>query len=124
MKITADHVRAFGYWRTPARLRALAPKMGKPDIDALVNAHAGLKLDTVQHNALHLVRMRLKNGDDCLGALGLSNWDNANIPRRSYLFARWQRKLWRSLGCRWAPPYFYPSDLRERARPLLTLLPR
>lgn len=93
MRITSEHVLAFAFWRLPPSIRRLAPKLREPDIHALINAHAGLKLDTVLHNALHLVKLRRKNGDNDKDALALSSWDLHNIPRRYFMFKRWQLRL-------------------------------
>ena len=94
MRITTEHVRAFGYWRTPPRLRAMCPKLPAPNVHGLINAHAGVRPDA--SNALYLVRLRRSNGEPILKQLASTPWDMDNAPKRYYTLARWRRALVRS----------------------------
>jgi hypothetical protein len=92
VRLTQEHGYAFGYWRTPTMIR-VACKLRRPDIDVLVNAHAGLRLSSENHNALHLLRMRLRNGQSPLQALQPSCWDAVHAKGRDAMFRRWRNKL-------------------------------
>lgn len=98
MKVTAEHVAAFGYWRTPASLRARAPNLQPPNIHRLINQHAGIKPHGVGVNALSLLRLKLSNRKresayrrpDLDAVLEPSHWDAHNNPQRFFAFRRWQ----------------------------------
>ena len=93
MRITREHVAAFGYWRTPASIRALAPKMQKPCIHRLINEHAGIKDKDIGINALHLLALKLRNKETIDEALTPARWDAYNIPKRYFAFRRWHAAL-------------------------------
>jgi hypothetical protein len=98
MKITQSHYTFWMEKRTPTPTWA-APfetKRAKVSIHALINAQVEARMDTVVHNALQLVQLRRKNGDTPEAALEPSSWDKHNIPRRYFMFRRWQAKLRRS----------------------------
>jgi hypothetical protein len=90
MILTREHALAFGYWRTPARLRGL---LQPPSIDQLVNDHASIKPGRDNSNALHLAILRRRNGDSAAQAIEPSSWDMNNNRGRYYAFKRWSRRL-------------------------------
>lgn len=92
MILRPEHGRAFGYFRTPELLRKLC-KIPAPNIHILINLHAGIKDKEIGVNALHLLSMRLKNGDSAELALRPSKWDAYNIPARFFAFRRWHANL-------------------------------
>lgn len=91
LNITRAHALALGYWRLSPTLRA---KLPAPNIHELVNDHAGVKMiNRGALNALALVQLRRKNGDDARAALLPSNWDRANNVARFHAMSRWRRRL-------------------------------
>ena len=88
MILTKLHAQAYGLMRL---------KMGGVDIDALINAHAGIKYKN-DHNALALLGSRLKTGSDALQATLPHDWDKNNCKGRYYAFRRWNAALIRARG--------------------------
>lgn len=89
MILKTEHVQAFAYWRLSPSMRARC-KWQPPSIHHLINLHAGERIDTISHNALHLAALRRRNGSP---PFELSKWDLVNIPRRWFMFRRWARRL-------------------------------
>jgi hypothetical protein len=95
--LTPEHVLAFAYWRLSPGMRARMGKRIPPSIDHLVNAHAGIKFSNELHNTLHLVRMRMRNGDSASKALIADRWCMNNTPKRAAMLIRWRSRLHASL---------------------------
>ncbi len=90
MRLTYEHGAAFGYFKTPPKMRELC-KLRAPNLHRLINQHAGIKDSEIGVNALHLLSLRLRNGTPIREALTPSKWDAVNIPKRWHAFNRWKR---------------------------------
>jgi hypothetical protein len=89
MRLNPAHGEAYGYWKTPPRLRQLA-KLKRPNIDYLINYHAGVSNKEVGINALSLAALRRKNGETSpLRVFEITEWDRHNNPKRYYAYRRW-----------------------------------
>lgn len=89
MRLNPEHGKAYGYWKTPPKLRALA-KLQAPNIDRLINYHAGISNKEIGVNALSLAALRRKNGvTSPVMVFALTEWDREHNPKRYYAYRRW-----------------------------------
>lgn len=100
MILTPVHALFYAYHRTPLVIRERCRMRESVSVHEVVNAHAGIKNSEIGVNALHLVRMRRKNGDNPVRALMAGEWDKANCPVRYWKLTRWTRNLVKSRRAR------------------------